>query len=548
MTTRLYASLGKGGTDGETATNVNLAGGGDNPLILGGTTGWVFEEDNVSPDGPVDGLGFTRPATEGTSYLRAEWEASGTWEGIRVWVYIPGAPGAHWNFIRLTGPADTPSLINLFLRTTGRVRLYEGASSISASESGVLVPGWYCFVVQANHGTQQARYRILDTDLEVVHEWTGAVAHSQVVQGARVGEVTTAAHGFSTIDIGSRVAWGSTDTAWIPGDVDPYTEAPDPPPATSAVSHYNTAEGLTINDLAPVGDGIHSEGHRLSARLGTGGSVRVTSSAIHGSRAYRVLAGAGSSAYVQWGLSSRAAAFRVYLDVPATPSHTTQVMILRNSMEEPVGLLALENTSRVLLQCARSGVATSAALGGTITFPAKIRLELFVDTDNDVVKAAWGYEGEGRSGTAEITTRDLESVPVVLAQVGKMHGTQWNADFVLDDLAANVRATDHIGGYAESYTIVTTVAADLPADEPGTPFELEGFGTATWTQVPVPGMPTVPITQDGTKATGVRPYTVDGGELQFDYGGAVQRVGVLYATETLITADGEVPIERELIT
>lgn len=547
---RYYSWHGKGGTHGQTANNTTLAGGGDNPLIGGGNTGWVFDSGLVSPDGPVDGMGVRRTLDGNVSYLRAEWEPGGLWEGIRAWVTIPAVPTSHFNFIRLTGPGDVPNLINLYYRSTGRFRLYEGGASISASESGVLAPGTYGVVVQANYADQLARFRVINTAGTVVHEWSGPVAHAQPVAGGRVGDIVAGSYGLDEMEIWSRVSWGSNDDGeWIPGDVDPYSEAPDPPPATSAVTHYNTAEGLTIGDLAPVGEGLGPQGMLLSNRRGVGGTVTVAGTGIHGSRSYRFLAAGGQSAYVQWGFSSSRAAFRAYLDIPETPSATTQVMILRNQMEEPVGRLALTMESQVLLQCDRGGTTTSVTLPGVVDYGrGPIRLELFVDTDTDTVKAAWGYEGEGRAGTGEITSRDLSGSPLALAELGKMHSTAWVADFRGDDLALNVRATDHIGAYASSYEVLTTVAADLPALEPGTPFELEGFGVGTWTQVPEPGVPTIPIVQDGTKATGVRPYTLDGGEASFDYDGAVQKVGYLRATRRILTAEGWKPLRSTLIT
>lgn len=549
MTTLLYANLGKGGSDGQTATNPLLAGGGDNPLIIGGASGWVFSAADRSPDGPSDGHGYRRTPTGAAAYLRSAFEPTGSRSGAAAWFYIPQNPSADTALLRLVNAAEG-NVANVYIRTNGTFRPAQGSTQITGSHSPAITPGWWRIELIADHSAQRMWFRVLDADGDEFHTWdSGAsgVSLGSVVAGARFGEPEARTHGMTPIRLGSRVVWGSVDSGWIPRDVDPHSDEPDPPPDTTAVSHYNTAEGLTVNDLAPIGDGIGTEGHRLSARHGEGGSVRVTSDAIHGTRAYRVQAGSGQSGYVQWGFTARQVAFRAYLDVPAAPPASTQIMILRNEPEEPIARLVLANTSQVLLQCVRGAQTSTQTLPGVIVYPAQIRLELFVDVESDVIKAAWGYEGGPREGTAQITDRDLESVPVTLAQVGKMHNTAWAADFVLDDLALNIRAEDHIGAYAPSYDLVSTVAADLPADEPGTTFELEGFGTGTWTQVPTPGMPTVPITQAGTKATGRRPYTVDGGTLEFSYGGATQRVGVLYATETLITDDGEVPLESELI-
>src|SRR5690606_34664346 len=140
-------------------------------------------------------------------------------------------------------------------------------------------------------------------------------------------------------------------------------------------------------------------------------------------------------------------------------------------------------------------------------------------------------------------TRNLKGVPIVLVQFGKMHGSPWAADFLMDDFAAHVRATDFIGSYADEYEPLTTVGPDAAVDEPGTTFTLSGTGTATFTQIPTPGMPAVPIVQDGTTATGVRPFVLHDGQLAFDYGGAIQRVGVLRAEMRRKTADGWVPVE-----
>lgn len=545
MTDRFYSWHGKGAPDGTPATNALLGAGGDNPLTIGGNSGWVFEEDNRSPDGPADGQGLRRTADGSISYVRAEWEAVGLWEGIRVWLKILSPPTAHWNMIRLTGPGDVPNLINLHLRTSGRARLSQGSTSISASDSPVLDPGEYCFVVQANYDDQLARYRIYDSDGDDVGTpWTGSVAHSERVQGARVGEPSISAHGIPVIDIGSRVSWGSSDGIWIPGDVDPFVAEPDPPPATTAVSHYNTLEGLGVGVLVPFGSGEGPEGTRFHSRLGTGGSVTVSGTGIHGSRSARIQAGNGNAAYVQWGVNSLAAASRVYLQTDEGPDYTTQVAILRNELEEPIARLALSESNRVLMQVQVDGSATTATLPGVVDYETgPIRLELFADVNTNVVKGAWGYMGGPREGVGTIDTRNLKGVPIVLVQFGKMHGSPWAADFLMDDFAANVRATDFIGSYADEYELLTTVGPDEPFDEPGTTFTLSGTGTATFTQIPTPGMPEVPIVQDGTTATGVRPFVLHDGQLAFDYGGAIQRVGVLRAEMRRKTADGWVPVE-----
>ena len=267
MVTQLYANHGKGAANGTTATNTLLSDGGDNALFIGGTTGWTFAAADRSPDGPADGHGFRRTPNNTTSYLRAAWTATGSRNGARFWLYLNGAPAAAWNCARMVSAAET-AVINVFQLTTGAIRLTLGTSTaIAASASGAITtPGWYCFTVIGDDEAGRIQYRVQNSVGTVVHSWdsgAGAYTLPNRIQGFRMGEPSASLHGINPIRLGSNLRWGTIDSGWI--DVgDPYHPPADPPPPTSRVSHYNTAEGLDYGSVVSSGVGVGVDGVKFS--------------------------------------------------------------------------------------------------------------------------------------------------------------------------------------------------------------------------------------------------------------------------------------------
>lgn len=538
MTTRLYTNYGTGGTDGAVATNLLLAAGGNNPLLVGGGAGWTFEADDLSPDGPTGALGFRRTADGVSSYLRSEFVPTGTRSGGAFWFYLSAAPAADQNFMRLVN-ASEQAIINLTRRTTGTVWLSLVSTVNTASQSPVLGVGWYRFELLADHVASRAWYRILDSAGATVFSWDSgqgaANAGRGAVTGVRFGEPASSAHGITTIRIGSRPVWGSLDLGWFPRTVAPWVAPLTPPPPTTAVSHYNTAEGLSSGSVVTAGVGLGTDGIKFSARGGdTGTIVSVTSDAIKGSRAYLVEAG-NSQAYLQWGLRSRSLATRMHIQVPRIPTFTTRVMIHRNSADEPVAGMLLTSSGQVMVQVGRGSTVVTRSMGGVVDTSMPLRLQMWTDVDNGVFNAAWGYADHGDEATVNIPI-DLGGIELTLAQFGKLLSSNWADAFVIDDLAANVRAKGFIGGYAATYTLLPTLMPDQTGVEPGELVTLEALsGTGTWTQV---AGPTVALTLNGATATFEAPFTRFGANLVFDYGSSELKVDVLRATERAVLPFG----------
>ena len=557
MVTRLYANHGKGAADGTTATNVLLAGGGDNALIIGGASGWVFEADDQSPDGPVDGQGFRRTPNNTASYLRAAWTATGSRNGARFWLYLNGAPAANWNCARLVSAAET-AVINVFQLTSGAIRLTLGTSTaITASASGAITtPGWYCFTVIGDDAAGRIEYRVQNSVGTVVHSWdsgAGAYTLPNRIEGFRMGEPSASLHGISPIRLGSNSRWGTIDSGWILAG-DPYFPPADPPPATSRVSHYNTAEGLDYGSAVASGVGVGVDGVKFSNRLGTtGATIEVAPSGttpIKGDRSYVVKAGDGQ-AYVQWGVSSRSLAARAHFRLTSLPSATTRVMVLRNESDEPVANLYLAANGTVLLQAGRLDPIQSQTLAGVVDYGhGPVRLELWANIDTNTVSARWGYADSGVEGEATLST-PLGGLPLTLAQFGKLLSSSWTDEFIMDDLAANYAAESHIGGYARDYLLLPTLGPNISNQEPGTTFSLSvlsGYDPgSTWDQES--GVTTALTVDPGThSATGLAPYTLAGDQLVYDYDSAEQSVHVLRATERLVLGtSSEQPLRIEIV-
>ena len=557
MVTRLYANHGEGAADGTTATNTLLSGGGDNPLIIGGSSGWVFEADDRSPDGPADGHGFRRTPNNTTSYLRAAWTSSGTRDGARFWVYLKGAPAASWNLARMVSAAET-AVVNVFQLTSGVIRLRLGTSTeiLPSASPAITTPGWYCFTVIGSQAAGRIEYRVQNSVGTVVHSWDsgdGAYALPNPIQGFRVGEPSASLHGIDPIRIGSNLRWGTIDSGWI--DVgSPYFPPADPPPPTSRVSHYNTAEGLDYGSTVSSGVGVGVDGVKFSARQGTlGSTIEVAPSGttpINGDRSYVVKAGVGQ-AYVQWGVQSLSLAARAHFRLAAVPSATTRVMVLRNENEEPVANVYLAANGTVLLQAGRLDPIVSRTLAGVVDYGhGPVRLELWADVAANTVSARWGYAESGVEGEATLST-PLGGLPLTLAQYGKLLSSSWTDEFVMDDLAANYAASGHIGGYALEYLLLPSLGPNISNQEPGTQFSLSvlsGYDPGTtWDQE---AGATVALTVDpGTHAaTGDAPYTLAGDQLVFDYDGAEQSVRVLRATERIVLGtSSEQPLRIEIV-
>lgn len=546
MATRLYTNYGAGGTDGAAATNLLMSAGGDNPLLIGGASGWAFEADDRSPDGPPDGLGFRRESTGVSSYLRNEYTPTGDRNGGAAWFYMPATQTADWNFMRAVSASEL-AVIQLTRRSTGTVWMLLSTTAVAASQSPVLAQGWYRFELIHDHIAKRSWYRIMDISGAIIHSWdSGAGAHDAArgaVAGVRLGEPSSGAHGVTTIRIGSRPVWGSLDSGWYPRNVVPWAPPPTPPPPTTAVSHYNTAEGLTVGDPLSGGVGEGTDGIKFSTRAGTiGTTIDVTDQGIKGSRAYVVKAGAGQ-AYAQWGLRSTSCAARMHLRLPSTPTDVTRVMVLRNDISEPVGGLLLRPDGQIMLQAGRETIV-SRNLPGVVDYASPIRLQMWVNVATDTVHAAWGYVDTGDESTVTINA-DLGGIEITLAQFGKLLSSSWTADFVMDDLAVNLRASAFVGGWASSYQLLPTLGSDLIDIEPGTSVRLTVMaGLGSWTQV---SGPAVTLTPDGNDATFEAPYTPNGATLVFDYGSSRQSVQVMRATELVHTSTGERAARLEIV-
>ena len=557
MVTQLYANHGKGAADGTAATNTLLSGGGDNALLIGGSTGWTFAAADRSPDGPADGHGFRRTPNNTTSYLRAAWTATGSRNGARFWLYLNGAPAANWNCARMVSAAET-AVVNVFQLTTGAIRLTLGTSTvIAASASGAITtPGWYCFTVIGDDEAGRIQYRVQNSVGTVVHSWdsgAGAYTLPNRIQGFRMGEPSASLHGINPIRLGSNSRWGTIDSGWILAG-DPYFPPADPPPATSRVSHYNTAEGLDYGSTVSSGVGVGVDGVKFSNRLGTtGATIEVAPSGttpIKGNRSYVVKAGDGQ-AYVQWGMLSLSLAARAHFRLTSVPSATTRVMVLRNESDEPVANLYLAANGTVLLQAGRLDPIQSQTLAGVVDYShGPVRLELWANIDTDTVRARWGYADSGVEGAATLNV-PLGDIPLTLAQYGKLLSSSWTDEFVMDDLAANYAASSHIGGYALEYLLLPSLGPNISNQEPGTPFTLSvlsGYGPST-TWVQVDGVPVALTVDPGThSATGLAPYALADDQLLYDYDDAKQSVHVLRSTERIVLGtSSEQPLRIEII-
>lgn len=544
MANQIFANLGRGAADGTTATNPLLAGGGDNPLIIGGLSGWTFSAADRSIDGPSDGHGFRRTTAGGAaSYLRAAWAPVGSRNGARAWVYIPGTPAVDWDVLRLVN-ASEQAMGNIRLRTN-RTMGYAplNGAVVIGSLSPVLAAGWYCIEALIDFAINRAYFRLLDATGTQIHSWEGPSGATATVAGFRVGEPASNAHGFTTMRIGSRVTWGSLDSGWFPNDATPWVDV-EPPPTTTAVSHYNTAEGLTIGDPVTAGVGTGPDGVKFSLRGGTAGAtVEVSGTPIKGSRSYVVKAG-GGQAYLQWGVSTNTVAARMHLKLPELPSAATRFMVLRNASEEPVAGLYILANGTVQVQAGRPGAVIARTLPGVVDAGRAIRVEMWGDARSNKVHAAWGYIESGNEGEAVVDTQ-LGGQLFSSTQFGKLLSSAWASNFLIDDLAVNHKAEAFVGGWASSYTLLAILAGDIADVEPGTDFTLEVLsGTGTWAQA---AGPTTPVTVSGSKATGRAPYTVEGATLRYSYGGSVQSVTVLPAAERVMTGSGEKAARLEVV-
>jgi len=555
----IYTNTGRGNTDGQTVTGANSALGGDNALAAVTPTGgvWTYTDDNLSPDGPGDGRGYRASLTSGSAatYIRGDDETvDGSRGGARFWLKVPEAtPSGDFQVFRAIPPASVGAgaVASIVARTNRTFRVLLGtATFLAASDSPALAAGWYCFELLADPTGGRVDFVIYNASKSLVHSWVGTgLAVPNVPGRYRFGtQETGQTGGWATFELGSMVRWGAKASGLI-GPGEPAPPVPPPPPTTtSRVSHYNTAEGLTVDVPAPLGGGsvTGTEGMKWDARHGDVPVTVTGTNPAHGTRAYRLGAASGQAAYTQWSVATRRLAQRMYLRVPAAPGATTQVMNCRSEAGR-VGSVYLTSDGRVGVQDGLSQVART--LSGIPTYPnAVLRLEMITDIDLGTIWAAWATGDGGWSGQAELQLDDLGGLPLTMAHFGKCHGTSWNAtDAVMDDIAINVAPTTPIGPYAAVYTLQPTVGADLDRVEPGTWFELTGRGAETWEQIPATGHPTVPIAQDGSNAGGITPYTVDGALLEFDFGGAVQRVDALPATARMVTASGEVALAERVV-
>lgn len=545
----IWTNTGRGNTDGVTVTPVLSGAGDDNPFgVVAGT--WRFEADNLSPDGPTGGLGYQATVTESgtTVYLRGDDPTpTGNRGGVRFWYKVPtAAPAADKEIVRIVDSADA-TVGGIQLRTTGVIRVLNVSSGVAASQTTTPAPGWYCFelIFDADNGTID--FRIQNAAGTTVHSWNGTdQTITRIPARYRVGLQGGSDPGaaWDVLEVGSMVRWGSLASGWIgpglPVDPDPI----DPAPPTGKVTHWNSAEGRTVDTGPRLGgiEDVQSDGMGFDAILGTGGNLRAVSTNVaHGTRGWRINSAADTSAYVQWTVSTRKLAARMYLYLPAAPGATQRIMDFRAADLRP-GTIYLSPTGRVGLQ----GLGGSSDIAGVPALPAVLRLEMVEDLDAGTVWGAWAYGDGGYEGELSFTgTSEAETLTAV--HFGKTHSTTWDAtSAVMDDLAVNAVVAEPISKYAATYEIQATTAADLHSVEPGAPFTLTGFGDETWAQVVKPGHPTVPVTQVGGSATGTAPFTLSGVTLEFDFGGATQKVGVMRATRRIKTGGVMVPVERRV--
>lgn len=553
----IFTNVGWGNSDGGTVNAANSALGGNNGFAAvtpGGV--WTYRDENLSPDGPVDGRGYraSLPGGAAATYLRGDDDVvESPRGGARFWLNIPATdPTADFEIFRAIPPASIGSgaVMAIVARTDRKFQVLVGTSNhIAASRSDALAAGWYCFEIIGDPDAERVDFTIKNAAGATVHTWTGTGVTLPNPPGRyRFGTQTTGGTGgWATFELGSMIRWGSKASGPIgPGEPLP-PEPPPPPTTTTRVSAYNTAEGLTDGTPAPLGGGTTgTEGMKFDARHGTVNVTVTDTDPIHGDRAYVLGAGSGDSAYVQWSVATRRLSQRMYVRLPAAPGATTQIMNCRSDAGR-VATVYLTGDGRIGMQNGLTEV--SRTLPGVPTYPnAVIRVEMLTDIDLGTIWAGWAVGDDGWTGQAQMEFDDLGDMPLTMAHFGKCHGTSWDAaSVVIDDLAINVVPPGPIGPYAAVYTIQPSVGDDLTRQEPGTWFTLTGRGDEEWEQIVGAGHPVVDLAQTGSNATGQVPYTVDGPTLEFDFGGAVQRVEALASTARIVTAGGEVALIERVV-
>lgn len=542
----IWTNTGRGNIDGDMVTAARSGAAGDNPFaVLVG--GWRYEADNLSPDGPSDGLGYRATVTESgtTAYLRGDDpEPTSNRGGARFWLRIPeGAPSTDVEILRILDSAGA-AVGSIQCRTTGVVRVTNVFTGVAASQTTTPAPGWYCFELIFDPDNGAIDFRIQDAAGGTVHEWSGTgqtiarIPHTYR-PGRQGGNSPGAA--WDEIDIGSMLRWGSLSTGWIgPGEpVDP--DPVDPPAPTSRVTHWNSAEGRPLDEGPRLGgvDAVDTDGMGVDAIHGSGGQIRAASDIVaHGTRSYRLNAPPNTSAYFEWTTSTREVAARMYLYLPGAPGATQRILDVRAPDGSRPGTIFLSPDGRIGLQ----GAGGSGELPGVPLLPAWLRLEMTVNLDTGELWGGWAHGDGGLEGQLTYTggfAADLLSA----VHFGKTHGTAWDATGArMDDLALNTVVATPISVYAPTYEIQATAAPALLDLEPGVTFVLVGYGNETWHQVVRPGHPVVPVTQTGSTAAGTTPTTLHGVTLEYDFGGATQSVEVMRATKRIKTAEGWAPV------
>lgn len=543
-------------------TPLNSEYDGSNPveLVVGD---WRYSDDiqperetgvNTAPLGYyVTGLNGSSPAT----YIRCvDPEPSGDRGGMRFWFFIPSIPAASTQIARvLPDGAGTVGALEVEGVGTngGKLRVVVGATGQSASRSPVLsINTWYCAELIFDYDGNTAKLHVLDDAGDVFHTWEGTptAAVPYAPTRYRFGLQSTNASGWTYFKFGDRISWGSTEDTYIGPRTPLAPPGPDPAPATGPVTHYNTAEGVTLYTPAPIGGVDAFEptlGHPFDNRYGSKTATAIDTNAPHGTRGYRLNAGASESSYLNWSVSTKKLAARFYLYIPAAPSVTTRILDFRDDAGQAASVY-LNGLNQIGIQAVGG---SSQSLPGIPAFPATIRVELVADKDAGTLWGAWAYGDGGDEGEVLMSATAIGNNDNFTAvNFGKVHSTTWDAsNVVLDDFALNTVAASRISAYAASYTIQPTVGGDIMGIEPGTTVQLIGYGTGTWEQVWLSAPPDsqppptseelyllVDVNPDGTF---IAPPTVrDGLILGFDYGGAVQRVGVLRSTEFGIGSGG----------
>lgn len=318
------------------------------------------------------------------------------------------------------------------------------------------------------------------------------------------------------------------------------------------VTHWNTGEGLTVGQevLASHTGGDSGMVFQFLDKAG-GGSVSAVSPGAHGNCQYRMLAPAGAVATLVWsGFATRNIAQRMYIYLAAPPTVAQQIML--NRADTAVGRLFVNTDGKIGLQNAR-GTGTTNMMSGTPVYPLVLRLETLTKVDDRYLWGGWATGDGPIEGFAEMIDTDLGTLDITTAQYGKLSGTSWDADFRIDDVAANIQATAAIGPWAAEYTQPAgLVASQTDNVDPGKHIILTPTGGDASGVEQIGGVRVALIPTDEGWLTFEAPWTLDGTMLAFqhtvsaDDSPATVMVDVLPSVAVIQSQYGLVPCEIQL--